>query len=302
MLSHTILKRALELERAIPAFNVPYLPMIEPVAEAIKREDTVAFVEVARPEWEKFESKSIEAVHEEFSRVADTEFVRLHLDHIPVIDEDNRRVDYLSLIKRAVDCGYHSVMVDGSRLPFDENVQATAEVVVLAHARGIPVEAELGAVLGHEATPQMSYEEILATRTGFTDPDEAERFVRETGCDWLSIAFGNIHGAISEALRHKQKVAATLDVNHLRQIRDRVGIPLVLHGGTGIATETLLDAVRNGIAKVNVGMDIRRVYEDHLESAGVEAAQQGVLERTRELLREHFRISGMSRDLLTDPA
>ena len=87
-----------------------------------------------------------------------------------MIDEDNQRVEYMSLIKRALDCGYYSVMVDGLRLPFAENMRATAEVVELAHARGVPVEAELGAVLGHEATPQMSYEEILASRTGFTDP------------------------------------------------------------------------------------------------------------------------------------
>ena len=82
MQSNQILKRALEIERAIPAFNVPYLPMIAPVVEAIKQEDTVAFVEVARPEWETFESKSIEAVHEEFARVMHTQPVRLHLDLI----------------------------------------------------------------------------------------------------------------------------------------------------------------------------------------------------------------------------
>ena len=89
-----------------------------------------------------------------------------------------------------------------------------------------------------------------------------------------------------------------LDVDHLRQIRDRIGIPLVLHGGTGTTIATLLDAVRNGIARVNVELDIRRVYEVTVASEGAAAAQQAVLRRTRELLREHFRISGLSRELL----
>jgi len=170
-------------------------------------------------------------------------------------------------------------------------------VVEAAHTAGVPVEAELGAVLGHEAEPSMSYEEIVATRTGFTDPEEAARFVHETRCDWLSVAFGNIHGHVSKALRDKEKVAARLDIEHLERIRAGAQVPLVLHGGSGISTAMMQDAIRAGIAKVNVGTDIRQVYERKLREAGG-AARDAVYERTRELLREHFRISGMADRLL----
>ena len=89
--------------------------------------------------------------------------MRLHLDHVPVIDEDNQRVDYLPIFQEAIDVGYESVMIDGSRLPLDENIAATRQVVELAHAAGVPVEAELGAVLGHEDGPLPSYEELFAS-------------------------------------------------------------------------------------------------------------------------------------------
>ena len=154
-------------------------------------------MQVARLEWEKFASGSPEAVAEEFRRHQDPEHVRLHLDHVPVIDEDQRAVDYLPILRRAIAAGYQSVMVDGSRLSLEENIRATRAVAELAHAAGIPCEAELGAVLGHEAGPLPPYEELFASGRGFTDPEEAARFVRESGCDWLSVAIGNIHGAIS---------------------------------------------------------------------------------------------------------
>ena len=323
MRTNEIVRRAAELKVAIPAFNIPYLPMMEPVVRATRDEDTFSLLAVARLEWIKFESGSMAAVRREYERFADSEHVRLHLDHIPVIDEDDQRVDYIANIREALDLGYESVMIDGSRLPFDENVAATARVVEAAHAAGVPVEAELGAVLGHEAEPSMSYEEIVATRAGFTDPEEAARFVRESSCDWLSVAFGNIHGHVSKALRDKEKVAARLDIEHLERIRAGAQVPLVLHGGSGISTEMLQEAVRAGIAKVNVGTDIRQVYERTLRQSGggaggeagdagaragtggpaggdpaIAAAREAVYERTRELIREHFRISGMAGRLL----
>ena len=101
-------------------------------------------------------------------------------------------------------------MVDGSRLPFTKNVDATKRVADMAHTAGIPCEAELGAVLGHENGPRPSYEELFSTGKGFTNPEEAYRFVESTGCDWLSVAVGNVHGAISGALKDQKKVEARL--------------------------------------------------------------------------------------------
>ena len=175
---------------------------------------------MARLEWEKFESRSLEAVREEYERVKDESHTRLHLDHVPVVDEDGLRVDYESLIARAIAAGYQSVMVDGSRLPFEENMTCTRRVVEMAREAGIPVEAELGAVLGHEDGPAPSYEDVLARKLGFTRVDKAGDFVARTGVDWLSVAIGNLHGAISAAARGKEKIQARLDIAHLRQLKE----------------------------------------------------------------------------------
>jgi fructose/tagatose bisphosphate aldolase len=92
-------------------------------------------------------------------------------------------------------------MIDGSRLPLLENIRATSKVVELAHARGVPVEAELGAVRGHEAGPAPPYEELFSSGLRFTNSDDAATFVEATGCAWLSAAVGNVHGAIASGVK-----------------------------------------------------------------------------------------------------
>jgi fructose-bisphosphate aldolase class II len=279
---------------AIPAFNVPYLPMVKPVIRAVADQDSCAFIETARLEWTKFEAGGPDKVMAEFQKWQIPEHVRLHLDHVPVIDEDDRRVDYLPVIKNAIEVGFHSVMIDGSRLPLDENIEATRRVVELAHAAGIPCEAELGAVLGHEAGPLPPYEELFATGRGFTRLTEAGRFVRETGCDWLSVAVGSIHGAISGTLKDKKKVEARLNLEHLDRLREVTGIPLVLHGGSGVKQEHVLAAFKKGIAKINIASEIRQAYERALRETGqVDAAQEAVYEKTTELIRDYLGNSGI---------
>jgi len=238
-------------------------------------------------EWTKFAAGSLEAVAAEYGRVGDRRFTRLHLDHVPVIDEDQERVDYVGDITRALAAGYESVMVDGSRLALAENIAATRRIVELAHARGVAVEGELGAVLGHEAGPLPSYEELFASGRGFTDVAEAARFVRETGVDWLSVAVGSVHGAISAATRHQPKVAARLHIERLDQIRAATGIPLVLHGGTGIRRESVHAAMRHGIAKINIATATRQPFEQ-LRAQSLTAALQAVYDVTRAVLRDEL--------------
>lgn len=279
---------------AIPAFNVPYLPMVKPVIQAVVDQDSYALIAVARLEWIKFESRSPAAVMEEFAKWNEPDYVRLHLDHVPVIDEDNLKVDYLSIIREAIELGYQSVMVDGSRLDLEGNIEATRQVTEVAHKAGIPCEAELGAVLGHEAGPLPPYEELFESGRGFTDVKEAERFVWETSCDWLSVAIGNIHGAVSGVLKDKKKVEARLNLDHLEKLRQGTGVPLVLHGGSGVRQEFLLAAIKKGIAKVNIGTEIRQAYESALrESGSVAAAQDAVYERTCWLIRDYFGLAGV---------
>lgn len=285
---------------AIPAFNVPYLPMVKPVIHAVVDQDSCALIAVARLEWIKFESQSPAAVLEEFMKWNEPDYVRLHLDHVPVIDEDNLQVDYLSIIREAIELGYQSVMVDGSRLDLGGNIEATRQVTEMAHKAGIPCEAELGAVLGHESGPLPPYEELFESGRGFTDVEEAERFVQETSCDWLSVAIGNIHGAVSGVLKDKKKVEARLNLDHLEKLHQATGIPLVLHGGSGVRQEFLLAAIKKGITKVNIGTEIRQAYESALnESGSVATAQDAVYERTCWLIRDYFGLAGV-RELVTD--
>jgi ketose-bisphosphate aldolase len=289
-----IMLRARELGIGVPAFNIPYLPMMHPVATAVKAADAFALIEVARLEWVKFESKSLAAVAEEFGRWADRSHLRLHLDHVPVIDEDHERVDYMPVFREAVSLGYESLMVDGSRLSLEENIRVTAEVAAFGHAHGRPVEAELGAVMGHEAGPMPPYDELFASGKGFTDVEEARRFAQESGCDWLSVAVGNIHGAIAAGTRDQKKVEARLNLEQLSLLSEATGRPLVLHGGSGIRQEYVLGSFKRGITKVNVGTEIRQAYEQGLRASGdIEQAQEACYARTYELLTDWFQIGGL---------
>ena len=295
-----IMRRAWGRGIVIPAFNIAYLPMLEPIARELKRAGTFGLVEVARPDVEKFGAESFARVAREYRRCAEPEWVRLHQDHIPAIDEDGLKVDWKALIQEALDLGYDSVMIDGSRLPLEENIAVTRSVVELAHARGVAVEAELGAVLGHEKGPLPPYEELFRTGRGFTRVEEAERFVRETGVDWLSVAVGNIHGAISEAARDKKKLQARIEIAHLSKLREATGLPLVLHGGSGIEKSSVLEAIKNGIAKINIGTEIRQAYESALKMRPGDTAfaREAVTEKVRWMISEYFGIEGSAGKLL----
>ncbi len=296
-----ILLNAYRAGIAVPAFNVPYLPMVEPVIRAVIDQDAFALVETARLEWIKFEAGGPEQVMVEFQKWQNPDHVRLHLDHVPVVDEDNQRVDFLAVIQAAIELGYHSVMIDGSRLSLDENIAASRQVADLAHAAGIPCEAELGAVLGHESGPLPPYDELFATGRGFTRIDEAKRFVPESGCDWLSVAVGSIHGAISGALKDQKKVEARLNLNHLERLRAATEIPLVLHGGSGVRQADVLAAFKRGIAKINIGSEIRQAYEQQQRATGrIAAAQDAVYQRTTELIRDELGVTGCRAQLVRE--
>ena len=294
-------KLALEKKTIVPAFNIPYLPMVEPVVQAIVDENSLAMVQVARLEWEKFASESPEAVAKEYFKFCKEGYTLLHLDHVPAIDEDNQLVDFLPLLNRALDAGYQSVMVDGSRLPLQENIAVTAKAAQLAAKYGSAVEAELGAVAGHEGSGiGLTYEELFTTKKGFTKVEEAEVFAKESGCDWLSVAAGSFHGAIAASTKHLKKPEARLDIAHIAALSKATGnMPLVLHGGSGIKQDYILQAIENGIAKINVATEIRQPYEFALEEkpGNIAYAQEKVYDRTRWVIREFLRTTN-NHDLL----
>jgi fructose-bisphosphate aldolase class II len=165
--------------------------------------------------------------------------VAVHLDHA----EDEQ------LTRRAIDLGFGSVMFDGSTLPYDANVEATVRVVEYAHANDVSVEAELGEIGGKDGAHAPGVR---------TDPDEARRFVAETGVDVLAVAVGSSH-AMTER-------TAQLDLELIASLRHAVPVPLVLHGSSGVADETIEAAIRAGITKVNVSTHLNRFFTNAIRA------------------------------------
>lgn len=295
-----IIRKAWKKGLVIPAYNIPYLPMLEPVVQAIRDADSFGLIQVARLELHKFQAKSYRAIRDEYQKFHDPKHTRLHLDHVPVIDEDGKQVDYEQEIRECLELGYESVMIDASRLPFTENAAATRKIVEMARDHGAPVEGELGAVIGHEAGPMPPYEELFASGKGFTDPAEAGEFVKGTGLDWLSVAIGNFHGAVAPGKKDDKKIAARLNIPHLKKIRDAAQIPLVLHGGSGIRKEYLLEAFQAGIAKINVATSIRQPYERGAAES-VEKGRKAVYAATLGVIRDELEIAGLASKLEVAP-
>lgn len=157
-----------------------------------------------------------------------------HLDHAYEVEA----------VLRAVDAGFTSVMYDGSQLPIDENIAATARVVAYAHAAGCSVEGEIGSVRYAEGRSHIKQE--------LTEPESAARFAKESGVDAVAVSIGNVH--------RLRQPGATIDFGRFAAIRARVGAPLVIHGTSGIATADIRKLVDGGVAKFNVGTTLRQAF------------------------------------------
>jgi tagatose 1,6-diphosphate aldolase GatY/KbaY len=169
----------------------------------------------------------------------------VHLDHSRDLDE----------ITACLEAGYTSVMVDGSHLPFAENIALTREAVRRARSHGAWVEAELGALPGDEDVST----DAVAQAAAMTDPRQAAEFVSATGVDALAVAVGNVHGFTKHPVR--------LDLDRLAAIHEAVPVPLVLHGASGLPVEELHGALARGVAKVNVNAELRRAYLDAVRAS-----------------------------------
>lgn len=160
--------------------------------------------------------------------------VCLHLDHC----------SDMNTVFRAIKAGFGSVMYDGSALPFNKNMENTRLVCEIAHACGVSVEAELGSL----AAGEQSHEGKATDVEVYTDPDAAKEFVETTKVDTLAVSIGTVHGL------YKGKPNIRIDI--LKKINELLSIPLVLHGGSGIPEEDILNCIANGIAKINVNTEI----------------------------------------------
>ncbi len=208
--------------------------------------------------------------------------------HVPVALHLDHGTSYEQAV-RCIHAGFSSVMIDGSKLPLDENIRLTRRVLDVARAVGVSVEAELGKIGGTEDDIVVSERDAL-----LTDPEEAATFVNETKVDALAVAIGTAHG--------QYKGIPELDFPRLEKIKSLVSIPIVLHGSSGVADDDIREAVRLGVRKVNIDTNIREAFTQAarkvLDVNPQEIDPRKVLGPAREaaikIIREKMRLFGSS--------
>ncbi len=242
---------------AIGAFNVNNMEFIQGIVDAAEEENSPVILQVSSSAIKYarmgYLKKMVEAAVEETNIP-----IALHLDHGPDFET----------CKKCVDAGFTSVMFDGSKYDFEENVALTKQVVEYAHSKGVVVEAELGKLAGVEDDVNVDESDAM-----YTDPEQAKEFVERTGCDSLAIAIGTSHGA------YKFKGEAKLRFDILEKIKEKIpNTPIVLHGAStvipelvdtcnkygadipgakGVPNEILNEASKRGVSKINVDTDLR---------------------------------------------
>ena len=251
-------EKAMKEGYAIGAFNVNNMEIIQGIVDAAAEQNSPVILQASSSAIKyariNYLMKMVEAAVEEHPNIP----IAIHLDHGPDFET----------CKKCVDAGFTSVMFDGSKYDFEENIRLTKEVVDYAHAHGVVVEAELGKLAGIEDDVNVATDEAR-----YTDPAQAEEFVRRTGVDSLAIAIGTSHGA------YKFKGEAKLRFDILKEIKERIpNTPIVLHGAStvipelvnmcnqyggnipgakGVPDEILHEASISGVSKINVDTDLR---------------------------------------------
>ena len=231
--------------RGIAAFNVITLEHAEGIVAGAQRSGRPVILQVSE-NTVKFHAGQMRPLAAALTALASEAAVPvgLHLDH----------AETAALWHEAAMAGYSSVMVDCGWLPYEQNAATTADVTELLHAQGLAVEAELGHVGGKDTQVASAHEPGVRT-----DPVQAAAFVAATGVDALAVAVGSSHAMTRQT--------AELDLELVTALRDAVQVPLVLHGSSGVPDDTLRDAVRAGIVKVNIGTALNVAYTGALREA-----------------------------------
>ncbi|MEK7189200.1 MAG: class II fructose-bisphosphate aldolase, partial [Patescibacteria group bacterium] len=244
---------------AVGAFNINNMEIAHAICEAGEREKAPVICQTSEGGLAYAGMDMLLAIGRQLASTSKIP-VSLHLDH----------GTHPEVVREAIRAGYQSVMYDGSSYPFAKNIETTSELVKLAHSRGIAVEAELGAIRGIEDLVSVKQRDAA-----LTNPGQAAEFARRTRCDFLAVAIGTSHGA------YKFHGHSQLDIARLKEIRERVKIPLVLHGASsvpkslvkqiekhggslgdpkGVSDRDLKQAVKHGICKVNTDTDVRLAF------------------------------------------
>lgn len=274
MKKYSLAKLLLEAEKkgyAVPAINVFNYESIKWAMEAANEEHMPIILQYV-PKFEKYisanEVASIISHIKKEIRVP----VLFHLDHAHTKDEVEHNIK-----------NFDSVMIDGSGKSYEENVMLTTKIVEFSHKYNVEVEAEMGLI------GSTQNESDYLDNTKYTDPDEAIKFIDATECDCFAMAIGNAHGIYKECPK--------LDFSRLAEIRRRVNIPLVLHGGSGLNETQLAEAIENGISKVNIFTDYNKAFYNNVKQQMYKTEKGfflGSLRRAREevtmTLREKIRL------------
>lgn len=274
-----ILKNAKEKKYAVGAFNVPNLESIQAVISAAEELQVPVILQHAEVHENLISLQEIGPIMLDYAKRASVP-VCVHLDHGASFD----------MCIQAIRLGFTSIMYDASAKSYEENFEETKEIVKIAHAVDVSVEAELGhiftsAVGGGEGRGAVGAEDFESLNDCYTDPITAKNFVEGTGVDALAISFGTTHGVYLTEPK--------LDLNRITEIKEQIDIPFVMHGGSGVSEEDFKTAIRNGITKINYytygamagGNKIQEILNDNknekvffhdLIAAGKEAIKEDV--------------------------
>lgn len=277
--SKQMFQMAMEQRFAVGAFNVNNMEAVQAITEAAEEERAPVIVQVSQGAIRYAGLAYAAGLVKVAAQQASVPIV-LHLDHGTDFDQN-------VLCLRA---GFTSLMYDGSKKPYEENVATTRRIAEIAHIVGIPVEAELGRVL--QSADNVTPEEV---RAAMTDPDQAKDFIDRSGADSLAVAVGSVHAM--------ESAEAELDIERVAAIRAKVQIPLVLHGSSGVKADSIVAAIENGVCKVNVAtylnqafvQGMREMIEQYPDNPDyrkhLTVAREYVKERVREKIRL-FRSNG----------
>ena len=222
---------------AVPAFNIGSDQLLKAVMKTVKELKSPVILEMSPDEFNfvgyaQLQAMLYEAAHTDVP-------VCIHLDH----------GDSYETVVRAIQAGMTSVMIDASKLPYEENVAITKKVVETAHIANVSVESELGTIGTTGNSIEGGTEGVI-----YTVPEEAKQFIEDTGIDTFACAIGTAHGIYPKDMKPK------LRIDILKDITDQVSVPLVLHGGSSNKDEEIAEAVKNGICKINISSDIKVAF------------------------------------------
>lgn len=232
-----LLKVAKENHFAVPAFNIGSDQLLKAVMKKVKELESPVILEMSRDEFDFVGNAQIQAMIYEAAHTKCP--VVIHLDH----------GDSFETVMRAIQAGFTSVMIDASHLPYEENIALTKKVVEAAHYANVSVEAEVGSIGTTGNSIEGGTEGVI-----YTVPSEAKEFIERTGVDTFTAAIGTAHGVYPANMKPK------LRIDILQEITKEVKVPLVLHGGSSNADEEIVEAVKNGVCKINISSDIKVAF------------------------------------------